>query len=263
MEVFKRQSQRRLHAETITQQHQIHLGMSTRVGGVSKGNYTSLNTGLHVGDRDLDVIENRTRVLNEMNRSLSQAVFAEQVHGNKVSVVERKDAGRGAYSLTNHVPDVDGLVTTSPDIVLAQFYADCVPLYFFDPVHHIICIAHAGWKGTAKGIARTMLEACLSVGADLNHIHVVIGPAIAQAHYQVNSDVVKQMPVTTDEDIVVQVSEDQYLLDLKAVNAKYLRLLGVNDDQIITSLLDTYSHPDLYSYRKEQQTGRMMGYIFQ
>lgn len=263
MEVFKRQSQRRLHAETITQQHQIHLGMSTRVGGVSKGNYTSLNTGLHVGDRDLDVIENRTRVLNEMNRSLSQAVFAEQVHGNKVSVVERKDAGLGAYSLTNHVPDVDGLVTTSSDIVLAQFYADCVPLYFFDPVHRIIGIAHAGWKGTAKGIAKTMLETCLSLGANIETIHVVIGPAIAQANYQVNSDVVKQMPIQVTNDQVIRVSEEQYLLDLKAVNAEYLRSIGVKNNQIMMSLLDTYSHPDLYSYRKEQQTGRMMGYIFQ
>ncbi|GEM00698.1 conserved hypothetical protein [Halolactibacillus halophilus] len=263
MDLFKRQSKRRLHAEKVTHQHHINLGMSTRIGGVSKGNYTSLNTGLHVGDCDADVIENRTRVLNEMNQSLDRAVFAEQVHGHKVKIIESSDAGRGAYRLSNHIPGVDGLITTSSDIVLAQFYADCVPLYFFDPIHHIVGIAHAGWRGTAKGIAKTMLDAFLSVGADLNHIHVVIGPAIAQANYQVNGDVVKQMPVPVDKDIVVQVSEDQYLLDVKAVNAKYLRLLGVNNDQIMTSLLDTYSHPDLYSYRKEQQTGRMMGYIFQ
>ncbi|MGM0522704.1 MAG: peptidoglycan editing factor PgeF [Bacillota bacterium] len=263
MELFKRQSQRRLHAEKITHQYQINLGMSTRVGGVSKGNYTSLNTGLHVGDYDTDVIENRTRVLNEMNQSLSQAIFAEQVHGNKVSVIKPEDAGRGAYTLTNHVPGVDGLVTTSPGIVLAQFYADCVPLYFFDPVHHIIGIAHAGWKGTAKGIAKTMLETCFSLGANIDTIHVVIGPAIAQANYQVNGDVVKQMPIPVASDMVVQVSEDQYLLDVKAVNAEYLRALGVKNNQITTSLIDTYSHPDLYSYRKEQQTGRMMGYIFQ
>lgn len=263
MELFKRQSQRRLHAEEIAHQYKIQLGMSTRVGGVSKDAYTSLNTGLHVGDNSRDVIENRARVLNEMNQSLTKAVFAEQVHSNRVSVVERKDAGRGAYTLTDHIPGVDGLITKSSSIVLAQFYADCVPLYFFDPVHHIIGIAHAGWKGTAKGIAKTMLETCLSLGANLNHIQVVIGPAIAQANYQVNGDVVRQMPIPSVKDVVVQVSADQYLLDVKAVNAEYLRLLGVKSNQIMTSSLDTYSHPDLYSYRKMQQTGRMMGYIFQ
>jgi hypothetical protein len=263
MELFKRQSQRRLHAEHIARQYNIQLGMSTCVGGVSHGGYTSLNTGLHVGDSETAVIKNRSRVLNEMHQSLDRAVFAEQIHSNKVSIVEPSDVGRGAYSLSNHIPGVDGLVTTYSDIVLAQFYADCVPLYFFDPVQRIIGIAHAGWKGTARGIAKTMLETCLSVGADLDHIHVVIGPAIAQENYQVNGDVVKQMPIRVTDDLAISVSADQYLLDIKAVNAEYLRLLGVKNNQILTSLIDTYSHPDLYSYRKEQQTGRMMGYIFQ
>ncbi len=263
MELFKRQSQRRLHAEEITHHYQINLGMSTRVGGVSTGDYTSLNTGLHLGDSDTAVIENRTRVLNEMNQSLSQTVFAEQIHSNQVSIVEPADAGRGAFTLKDHVPGVDGLITTSSGIVLAQFYADCVPLYFFDPVHHIIGIAHAGWKGTAKGIAKTMLDTCLSLGANIGDIHVVIGPAIAQANYQVNGNVVKQMPIHCTETMASQVSEDQFLLDVKAVNAAYLRFLGVKNNQIMTSLIDTYSHPDLYSYRNQQQTGRMMGYIFQ
>ncbi|GEM03506.1 laccase domain protein YlmD [Halolactibacillus miurensis] len=263
MELFKRQSPRRLHAEEIQNHYQINLGISTRIGGVSKDPFTSLNTGLHVGDDDADVIENRRRVLNEMNQSLSQAVFAEQVHGKRVAVVEKVDAGRGAYTLTDHIPGVDGLITKASGVVLAQFYADCVPLYFFDPVQRLIGIAHAGWKGTAKGMAKTMLETCLLLGSEIEHIHVAIGPAIEKEHYQVSRAVVEQMPLPITNELATKLSEDQYVLDLKAVNEHYLVTLGVKPHHINKSSIDTYSHPDLYSFRRQQQTGRMMGYIFQ
>lgn len=263
MTLFQRESLRRLHATAIEKEHHISLGLSTSLGGVSTEPYTSLNAGLHVGDVTEAVIENRRRILNEINKELTEAVFAEQVHDNKVAIVTKIDAGRGALSLHDHIHGVDGLVTKEAGLVLAQFYADCVPLYFFDTDNQIIGIAHAGWKGTAKKIAKTMIETFISLGSKPDHIHVVIGPAIEKKAYQVNKDVVERMPIILNEPIMTEVSTNQYLLDLKAVNYHYLLSLGLKETQVDVSSIGTYNHPDLYSYRRDQQTGRMMGYIVQ
>lgn len=263
MDIFQKQSNCRYHVTSLERQYSLILGISTRQGGFSNGHYASLNAGLHVGDNEAQVIKNRNKILTECGQTLNQCVFAEQVHGNKVKVVTEEDQGKGAYTLSDHIPGVDGLVTMKKGIVLAGFYADCVPLYFFDAVKGIIGIAHAGWQGTAKCIGKTMLDTFISLGSSVKDIHVVIGPAIEKAAYQVNQAVVDQMPVHLKSEAITAISDEQFLLDLKKVNQDYLKTLGVLNKHIYVSSIGTYSHLDFYSYRADQKTGRMMGYIMQ
>ena len=124
---------------------------STRFGGVSEGALASLNLGTHRGDRPENVLENYARLGRAVGFAPEETVFTKQVHSALVERVGRADCGRGLQREAEH--GVDGLVTDEPGVALTIFSADCTPVLLFDPVARAIGAAHAGWRGTAAGIA--------------------------------------------------------------------------------------------------------------
>ena len=124
---------------------------STRFGGVSEGALASLNLGTHRGDRPENVLENYARLGRAVGFAPEETVFTKQVHSALVERVGRADCGRGLQREAEH--GVDGLVTNEPGVALTIFSADCTPVLLFDPVARAIGAAHAGWRGTAAGIA--------------------------------------------------------------------------------------------------------------
>lgn len=243
---------------------QVDLGFSTRNGGVSVGDFQSLNLGLHVGDDKDHVLNNREIFAKMINQDLSDFVFCEQIHGNKICHVDHAGfKGRGAYDLSDAIIGADGLVTERKDVVLAMFYADCVPLYFVDSKKGRIGLAHAGWQGTVKKIQQRMLDKFIKLGSDLKDIQVVIGPAIEKDHYQVNNQVISHVDRSRYAESFEEVphEHDQYYLDLKHLNQQMLIDAGLNTSQIQRSMLDTFTNPHFYSYREHNITGRMIAYI--
>lgn len=243
------------------------VGFSTRNGGNSKNHFSSLNLALHVDDDKENVIENRKLISTELNFSFNSWTCAEQVHYNNIKIISKSDRGKGRCNLNDAIPSTDGLITGVIDILLTSFYADCVPIYFFDPIKNVIGLAHAGWKGTLLLIGEKMVERMQEeYNCSLEDIRVVIGPSIGKCCYEVDDKIVKPLLLELgilSEEIVKDKGNGKYNLDLKRVNAIIIERSGINPKNIEISSLCTSCNNDLfYSYRKENgKTGRMASWI--
>ncbi|WP_226578532.1 peptidoglycan editing factor PgeF [Halobacillus litoralis] len=261
MEPFKQKSIRQYRCfDSYTN---ITAGLTTRNGGHSEPPFDTLNMGLHVSDDSEKVIRNRNRLAEELDLSMKQWIIGEQVHGTKIQVVDRSMTGSGALSLDSAVQGVDGLITNETDLVLGAFYADCVPLYFYDPVAEWVGIAHAGWKGTVNGMAAEMVNALREKGCHPKNIQAVVGPSISQRHYEVDQKVMDHIPDPYKQVCAEKNAAGKYQLDLKALHKKIMIENGVPEGNIQVSGACTYEEKTLfYSHRRDQgKTGRMLGFI--
>ena len=132
-------------------------GFSTRFGGVSRGIYSSMNLSFTRGDEESCVKENYRRISDAMGFDMNSIVTSDQTHTNNVRKVTEKDRGKGIV-IPRDYTDTDGMITNVPGLVLATFYADCVPLYFADSVNHAIGLSHSGWRGTVQKIGAVTIE---------------------------------------------------------------------------------------------------------
>lgn len=233
------------------------------------------NTALHVGDRPEDVIANRQRIAERLAWPFDVWTCAEQVHGSAVRVVTKADAGSGRYDRASAIQQTDALVTNEPDVFLAMFFADCVPLYFYDPVTKSMGLAHAGWKGTVAEIARksvgTMTEA---YGAKPENVRAAIGPSIGGCCYEVDEAVLARVRPLLEslpegggpawkERAVQSSGEGRARLDLKLLNRHLMIKAGILPSSIEMTSWCTGCRKDLlFSHRMENgHTGRMMSWL--
>lgn len=168
-----------------------HL-FTTRTGGVSSGIYATMNLSFSRGDDPLHVMENYRRIGEVLGTDPEHMVASRQTHTTNIHAVTEKDCGNGIGRASSY-EDIDGLVTDIPGIALVTYYADCVPLYFVDPVHRAIGLAHSGWRGTVAGMA-----ACMVLYMQ-EHFHsrpedlvTAIGPSICADCYEISEDVAEQ-----------------------------------------------------------------------
>lgn len=239
-------------------------GFSTRIGGVSTAQWESLNCAFHVADDQQHVIANRQLIAQSVGFPLEAWTCAEQVHGSNIYVVQAADRGKGHYSREEAIQDADALVTNEPDTMLVSFYADCVPLYFWDQSQGVIGLAHAGWKGTLTRIAEKMVEQMVSTyqcqSAD---IRAAIGPAIGACCYEVDKNVAERFIDAGMSDGITAKLGEKYRLDLKQLNRQIMIKAGVLPTHIGTSQYCTACQQTLFfSHRRDRgQTGRMISWI--
>ena len=163
-------------------------GFSTRLGGVSQGIYESMNLSFTRGDNEDAVRENYRRLSDAMGFSMEDIVTSDQTHTTNVRVVTEEDRGNGITKPRPYT-DVDGMITNVPGLVLATFYADCVPLFFVDPVHKAIGLSHSGWRGTVGKIGKVTVEKMAEeFQTDPSELYAAIGPSICQDCYEVSED---------------------------------------------------------------------------
>lgn len=168
-----------------------HL-FSTREGGVSEGIYASLNFSYKRGDKKEAVDENFRRIAAVLGCRAEDMVCSDQTHTDHIRVVTDKDRGKGVVRPKDY-RDVDGLITQEKGIVLCTFFADCVPLFFVDPVKKAIGLSHSGWRGTVQKIGKkTVEEMGKAFGSKPEDIHAAIGPSICQDCYEVSEDVIEE-----------------------------------------------------------------------
>lgn len=231
----------------------IH-GFSTRLGGVSKGIYSSMNLSYSRGDDAEAVTENFKRFAKALGVSGESFVLSDQTHTTNIRRVGAEDKGKG-FLRERDYKDIDGLITNEPGITLACFYADCVPLYFVDEKHHGIGLAHSGWKGTVGEIGRKMVEAMgKEFQSDPQDLVVGIGPSICRECYEVSEDVALEFQKIFPEDAYDFIMDDKgngkYQLDLWECNRRILKKAGVLDENILVSNLCTCCNPEfLFSHR--------------
>lgn len=242
----------------------LSVGFSTRIGGVSVDGCQSLNCALHVADDPQHVIENRRRLAAAAGFSFEAWTCGEQVHDHRVAVVSQDDRGRGRLDRSSAIPDTDALISQADDVMLVSFYADCVPLYFYDPVHQAVGLAHAGWKGTSQQIAARTVEAMVDAFASRpEQLLVAIGPAIGGCCYEVDSRVIDAMQMAGVHEGWTANNDDKYMLDLKRVNKQILLKAGILPTNIEITDLCTSCHVEtFFSHRRDGgKTGRMASWI--
>lgn len=241
----------------------IQIGFSTRWGGVSQAPYTSMNLGLHVGDKADHVRVNRERWFKEWDSDGSDVTIGEQVHGAQIQWVSAGDAGRGTQSLDTVIPRVDALVTTS-SLALMAFFADCVPVFFYHPKLRAVALAHAGWKGTVGKIVHNTLEQFRQQGGNPADSWVAIGPSIGPCCYEVDERVMARFQEAFHDTSFMKATKPGHaMLNLWEANQVILREAGVLQENIWVAEVCTACHTDsFFSYRKEgPNTGRMAGWI--
>ncbi len=229
---------------------------TTRDGGVSEGIFESMNLSFTRGDQEDAVMENYRRVALAMEISVEQIVTSDQTHTTNVRVVTEKDAGKGVVSPRDYV-DIDGLITDEPGLLLATFYADCVPLYFIDTKNKAIGLSHSGWRGTVSGMgAVTIREMEKQFGTKPKDLKCAIGPSICQDCYEVSRDVAlefsNKFPNNTNE-ILYDKGNGKYQLDLWRANEIVLLHAGVLKENIeVTNICTCCNEKRLFSHRASQ-----------
>ena len=218
---------------------------TTRMGGVSTGVWESLNIGMHRGDDPANV-EGNYRILGRcIGFTPDRLVLSHQTHSDIVRKVGRADC----MGLDHHAyPECDALITDEPGVGLVVFTADCTPILLHDPVTGAVGAVHAGWRGTAAGIVKKTVEAMVSeFGCDPADIRAAIGPNIGQCCFETDRDVPDALRAAlgSDADAFIELYENgKYHIDLKQINALWLRRAGVS--QIEISVSCTACRPDRF-----------------
>lgn len=208
---------------------------TTHLGGVSAGIFSSLNLACHRGD-DAEHVEENFRILgNALDFDPKNAVLTRQIHSDIIRLVTNVDCG----GLDHHTyPECDGLITNTPGLALVVFTADCTPILLHDPVTGAVGAVHAGWRGTAADIAGKAVRAMVSAfGCDPANIRAAIGPNIGQCCFATDADVPEAMVQALGSRALphIRTVGDKYYVNLKAINAQFLRNAGIRHIEISTS----------------------------
>jgi YfiH family protein len=224
------------------------------MGGVSQGKFATMNFTFTRGDNPDHVHENYRRMAKALGVDVEKMVLSYQTHTTNVRLVTECDAGKGIVKEREY-KDVDGLVTNVPGITLVTFYADCVPLYFLDPVHKAIGLSHSGWRGTVNRMGKaTVKKMEESFGTRAEDIIACIGPSICRTCYEVGNEVAEEFRKGFDENYwkeILTVKENgKYLLDLWKANEIVLLETGIRKDNIQITDICTHCNSDyLFSHR--------------
>ncbi|MBQ3132670.1 MAG: peptidoglycan editing factor PgeF [Clostridia bacterium] len=243
----------------------IRHGFSTRLGGVSEGIYASMNLGYNRGDRAECVTENYRRIAAAMDVRAEDMVLAAQTHTANIRTVTAADRGRGITRERGYT-DVDGLLTADPNVVLCTHYADCVPLFFVDPVRRVIGMAHAGWRGTVAEIGARMIEKMTAeFRSDPADVLVGIAPSIGPCCFEVDEPVwaaFAKHPLF-DSDCYTDDGNGKYHINLWEFNRRVLIAAGVSPSHITVTDLCTVCHPEvLWSHRATHgERGSAAGFL--
>lgn len=232
----------------------VHHGFSTRIGGVSKDHLGTMNLSFSRGDDDEAVRENFRRMAKAIGVEEDSFVFSQQTHTTNVRKVTEEDRGKGLLYPLDY-QDIDGLITNVPGLCLSTFYADCVPLYFVDPVHKAIGLSHSGWRGTVSKIGKVTLQMMKEeYGTDAADVLVAIGPSICQTCYEVSEDVIEQFQESFANEywneLYYKKENGKYQLDLWKANEIVMLEAGVRKENLaVTNVCTCCNSEILFSHR--------------
>ena len=238
----------------------ISYGFFTRLGGVSKEPYNSLNCSFKNQDNELNVFHNIDIVKKNLN--LREIVKLDQVHSSKVILIKDHNDISDFYK-------VDGIVTKTPGIGLSILGADCAPILFYDKIEKIVGACHAGWRGAVNDIVEKTVCKMESIGAKRYQISAIIGPAIQRNSYEIGQEVADTIRrcsfFSNTISILSHKTNDKYLFDLPLFLQQSLK--NANILEIGNVDLDTYTNPHLFfSHRRSfhknmNETGRHISVI--
>lgn len=229
---------------------------STKHGGVSTGEWTSMNFAFSRGDKAENVINNYKIFAEAVGFDYNSLVTSSQDHNTFVRPVTSKECGIGIWR-EKDIHSVDALITNEPGVTLVTHYADCTPLFFVDTVNKAIGLAHAGWRGTVGKIGAKVIEkmSC-HYGSKPENIVVCIGPSISKCCYEVDKDCADNfysLANTGNYDIdkfIFPKENNKFMIDLLETNKQIVMNNGIKEENIVKSDLCTKCNSDLlWSHR--------------
>lgn len=245
----------------------VKHAFSTRMGGVSKGPYATMNFSFTRGDDPADVKENYRRMANALEVDMNRMVLTWQTHTTNVRVVTEEDFGKGVVRDRDY-RDVDGLVTNIPGVTLITFFADCVPLYFVDNKNHAIGLSHSGWRGTVNRMGQETLRVMArEFGTNPEDVTACVGPSICQDCYEVGQEVIEQFANAFDEKnhehLFYEKPNGKFQLNLWEANRIVLSEAGVPEQNISVTDICTHCNPDLlFSHRRTaEKRGNLCAFL--
>ena len=221
---------------------------TTRLGGVSKGPFASLNLRFSSDDARENVIENYRLLCDAIGVDVTRAVPTHQLHHDNIRVVTEADAGK-LFSKPRDYEDVDALITDVPHIPLFIYSADCGITLLHDPVSRCIGAVHSGWRGVAMGILpKTVEEMCRVYGARPENIRLAMGASICQNCFETDGDVPDAMrdAMGSAADPFMERRGAKWHIDLRGINVHRLKALGVQEQHMDLLPLCTACRTDLY-----------------
>lgn len=231
----------------------VRHAFSTRAGGVSKNEYSSMNLGFGRGDGDENVRENYHRFCRAAGLEYDLLVSSAQDHHTFIRRVGKEQCGIGIRK-PKDMQSVDGLITSEPGVTLVTHYADCVPVYLLDPVKRAIGLVHAGWRGTAARIAEAAVSAMTrEFGSRPADLLAGIGPSIGPCCFEVDSPVRDAFAALSDlnpGDLIRDDGNGKYHVDLWETNRRILMRAGVPASSVTVGGVCTRCNADLlFSHR--------------
>lgn len=232
----------------------VSHGFATRLGGVSQGKFAQMNLSFTRGDNPDHVRENYRRMAKALEVDMERMVLAYQTHTTNVRRVTKEDGGKGILRERDY-RDVDGLITDAPGITLVTFFADCVPLYFLDPVHRAIGLSHSGWRGTVRRMGRATLEAMgEAFGTRPKDVLACVGPSICRDCFEVGREVAEEFQKEFSrkywDELFYEKENGKFQLDLWRSNEIILQEAGVLPEHIQVTDICTRCNPQyLFSHR--------------
>ncbi len=247
-----------------------HL-FSTRLGGVSKGCFESMNLSYTRGDEKEAVDENYCRIAEIMGHGHSRKDFVStfQTHTTNVRVISEEDRGKGPFTDRDYT-DVDGLITNVPGIILSTFHADCPPVYIIDPVKKAIGLVHSGWKGTKGEISANAIKLMhANYGTDPSDLVCAVGPSICGPCYEIGMDVAEQFISSFSQEeidkykLLVPFPKEKFRLYLWNVIKLTLIKSGVKEENILITDICTRCNPNLlFSHRiHHEKRGNLAAFL--
>ena len=231
----------------------INHAFSTRLGGVSEGEFTSMNLAFNRGDNPECVTENYKRLCKSAGFDFESLTASAQNHHTFVRAVTKADRGVGIYK-PRDMESVDAIITNETGVTLVTYYADCTPLYFVDTKNRAIGLAHGGWRGTVGRIAEKTIKKMTGLyGTNPADITAAVGPAISVCCYEVDKPCIDNFyaleDLDTDKFIFPKVG-GKYMLDLLECNRQILVSAGVKPENITVSDVCTNCNSELlWSHR--------------
>ncbi len=240
----------------------LRHAVSTRVGGVSDGTHRSLNISYKVADETVQVDENRHLLSRALGMDLGRSVWIDQIHSDKVLKLDAGNHPKRGGSLG----EGDGIITNEKDVSIMILVADCLPVFFYDPIHKAIGLAHAGWRGTLSHVAaKTLLAMGEAYGTKSEEVRAVLGPCIGACCYEVGEEVrsgfTKVFP--WGQEVFEKSAKDRWKLNLPEANARQLMEIGMKAENLIRSGICTIKDMDLFipTGPKPAAKGRLEGLV--
>ncbi|HZK95939.1 MAG TPA: peptidoglycan editing factor PgeF [Prolixibacteraceae bacterium] len=232
---------------------------TTRVGGCSTNNYSSLNLGFNSGDLPENVLGNRVRLCAALHVSPDQLVFPKQTHTANVKTVTTGFFDMVTEEQKHFLNETDAVITNLQGVCIAVKTADCVPILLFDSKRKVVAAVHAGWRGTIQNIVLVTIHKMIKeFGTNPTDLIAGIGPSICPEVYEVGEEVWRQFApkfyLASNSD-----KSGKKLLDLWSANYQQLIKAGIAAEQIEVARICTFSDPDrFFSARRDGiKTGRM------